>query len=261
MKKSIKYYINSNKRTSGSHSDFQYKIDIPTGNYTHVSAVSISIPKSFYLVQNNLNTFTVDENGTTTIITIPIGTYTRTSFISTLQTLLNANCLWTYSLTIPETSTSAETGKITYTVSDNTDLISSFIFDTNPVYELMGFEQGTTNVFINNVLISASVINLQQESTLFIHTDMVTSSNDNILENVFCENVSNYGNIIYQNNDLIGNSKYISNIQDSYRFYLTDENDTQIDLNGRNWQLTLIIFEKDNTMDLINRYIKYNLIK
>lgn len=256
------YYINSLNRQSGTNSNFQYKIQLPSdANFTHCSVIQASIPKSYYLVQDGQNTFTLKENTNEFTITIPIGNYSRTSFVSKLATLLNASGAFTYTVTVPNPNNGEpETGKITYSVSGNSGVQPQFIFTTY-VYEILGFDINSTNTFVGDTITSTNVINLQKENTIFIHSDMVTNQDDNILQDIFTSNTSDYGNIIYNNHDLNLNSKKISTLDNTYHFYLTDENGQEINLNGRNFQMTLLLYKLDDTNELIKRYIKYKVTK
>ncbi len=256
------FYINSFNRTGGTASNFSYDMNLPpNANYTHVSVLKASVPKSYYMVQDGFNFFTLRENVTEYTITIPIGNYSRSSFITKLQALLNASGSWTYTVSIPDTTSGEpETGKLTFTVSGNSSVQPDFIF-TDYMYEMMGFNDNTTVSFIGDVLTSVNVINLQKEATLFIHSDLVNNPDDNILQELFAENTSDYGNIVYQSNDIIGTSKPVSNLNSTFQFYLTDENDKLIDINGRNWQITLVLFKKENINNILKQYIKYKMSK
>ena len=258
------YYINSANRIEGSGSDFSYCLSIPIhSNFTYCSVIQASIPKSYYLVQENQNTFTLDENGTEYTITMPIGNYNRSSFIIKLQSLLNDIGSWTYVVTAPDTSNGdPETGKLTYSVSGNGGVQPKFIF-TLYLYETMGFNKNSTVSFVGNSLTSSNVINLQKESTLFIHSDLANNDTDNILQDVYTEDSSDYGRIIYRNTDLEKNSKQITTLDNVYRFYLTDENGLSINLNGLSWQMTIILYDdsQKRTNDMIQQYIKYKVVK
>jgi hypothetical protein len=126
-KKTI-FYVNSHKRLSGEHNNFSYQIQLPPNNdYTYVCLLSAVIPKSYYLVQQGYNSFILRENGIDTTITIPIGNYSATSFRTVVQGLLNNNTsqAWSYSITYPNISTSANTGKYIYTCAGGNP---SFVF-------------------------------------------------------------------------------------------------------------------------------------
>src|SRR6185312_2178579 len=121
MIKSRYFYINSASRADGTDSKFTYSIPLGDSNeWTNVVLLSASIPKSYYLVQTNYNTFILREPGhTDTTITVPAGNYSRSSFMNVLPTLLNAASPshWTYTMSYPDVSSAANTGKFTYTVS------------------------------------------------------------------------------------------------------------------------------------------------
>ena len=106
------YYIDSNNRTSGSHTDFSINIDITRSNYDKVCVLQFSCPKSFYNFPASKNTFTLEETdlgGTTqTLITIPIGNYNVVNLCSTLSILLTTGSTkgYTYSVSYPLPSSS-----------------------------------------------------------------------------------------------------------------------------------------------------------
>src|SRR5690348_10882746 len=84
------FYVNSRQRLSGTHSNFTYEVPIPTDSkFTHACVMSASVPKSFYLVANGRNTFTIQEDAKTATITVPVGNYTRSGFQIKLTELLN----------------------------------------------------------------------------------------------------------------------------------------------------------------------------
>ena len=82
------YYINSQYRTTGSNSKFSYEVKIPqTEKYDRVCVLQASIPLSFYLVRNGINTFTLTQLGVDTVITVPEGNYNFKSFMALLVSL------------------------------------------------------------------------------------------------------------------------------------------------------------------------------
>ncbi len=257
-------YINSRNRISGNHSDFSFKMDLNGIDPDFVSVLQCNIPKSYYMVQANQNTFTLSENSVDTVITIPIGNYNRINFKTTLQTLLNTNSsqLWIYAVSIPSSS-SADNGKYTFTVSNNSSIQPSFTFSsTNNIYELMGFNAGSTNAFVTDVLESTNVIKLQKEDTLYINSDLVGGNHVGILQEIYCHNSADYDNIIFNNNNADLYSKNMNSANNNvYRFFLTNEDGVLMDLNGQNWTMTLVCFTKDKTNDNINQYIKFRIKK
>ncbi len=257
-KKTI-YYIDSHQRTSGTHYNFTFPIPFPPNNdYTHVCLLSAVIPKSYYLVQQGYNTFTLRENGIDTTVTVPIGNYSATSFRTVVQGLLNTSSSqgWTYSITYPTISSSANTGKYTFTCTGGNP---SFIF-TNGLYEQFGFDPNSTNTFVAGQLVSKDVIKMQVEDTLYLHSDIGTNGKDDILNEIFIGSSPDYSSIKYQCIDVDAYSKELqTNNSNTYKFWLTNEDDILMDLNGLNIVLTLLVYKKENINDMIKSYIKYKL--
>ena len=84
------YYINSENRISGTSSNFTYQIDIPEGlRIDSCCVLSMTIPKSYYLVRNKYNQVTVTFDGVPFVVTVPRGNYTAVNFMPVLVSLLN----------------------------------------------------------------------------------------------------------------------------------------------------------------------------
>ena len=152
------YYLNSSDRREGKDESFSYQIDIPKDKkYDMVCLVSATIPKSWYLVDDN-QTFTLSENNVQTVITVPAGVYGRRSFAVQLQLLLTAGSVtsgnnFIYTVTTPNLSVGQpETDYILITVAGN-GLVQPQIIIQKALYEQFGFNQNSTNIFVNNVLV------------------------------------------------------------------------------------------------------------
>ena len=257
------FYINSRNRLTGTDSDFTYTLDYKNEDYDYVVVLQASIPKSYYLVQHGKNTFVLNEDGNQTQVTVPEGNYTRTSFMAQLQTSLNAASFhhWSYSVTIPSLSTTGDTGKYTYSVSGNGGIQPQFIIGSS-LFEQLGFNEDTTYSFVGDELISANVIKLQIEDTLFIHSDIASNGVDNVLQEVFAVDSPDFGNLLWVCPDVEAYSKQLgTNKSNSYRFYLTDEDGNSIDLNGQNFVMTIMLYKKQNVYELIKKMIMLELIK
>src|SRR5665647_33367 len=182
---SLTFYVNSRNRIAGDDANFCMMVPIPAGSkYTHVCVLDMAIPKSYYLIQAGFNTFTLVEGLIQTTISIPPGNYSRRSLQAVLITLLNAGSPnhWVYNVTYPNTATQADTGKFTFTVTGNSSQPS--ILCTINVFEVLGFNTNSTNVFVSNSLTSTNVIKLQLEDTLFLHSDLATSGHDDVLVSI-----------------------------------------------------------------------------
>lgn len=253
-------YINSRTRISGTDSSFTHKVDLNNFDPDYVAVLSASIPKSYYLIQNNQNTFILSENGNDITVFVPIGTYTRNTFKTVIETTLNnaSPNLWTYSVTIPAI-TSVDTGKYTYIVTDNGGLQPSFTFLTGNLFEVMGFNQGSTYTFVNDKLVSENVIKMQLEDSLFIRSDLSGERSNNILQEIYSYG-SDYNSIVFHNHATDYYKKQInSNSSGVYSFYLTNEDGNLMELNGLNWTMTLCFIVSDKTPKYVQEYIKYKV--
>ena len=64
IKKSRIYYIDSARRQSGTNENFNFFFDIKQDDrFTHVSVMQINIPKSYYSISTEYNSFRINENG------------------------------------------------------------------------------------------------------------------------------------------------------------------------------------------------------
>ena len=258
------YYINSNRKLSGTHSDFTYHIDIPSdSNFDSISVLQATIPKTYYLIEDDIgnNVFILRELGVDTSISVPQGNYNRRSFQTTIQTLLNSSSPnnWTYVVSF-QSSTSVQNGKFTFTVSGNSGQ-PSLIFQTT-IASQFGFDFNSTNTFSGNTLTGSNVINMQREDSIYIHCDACSNETDNILQEIFSVNNADFSNLTFQNFNVEAYVKdLISNTKNIYRFWITDEDGTPINLNGSNIQITLLLFERNNFFTMAKNFLKYTLLK
>jgi len=255
------YYIFSKDRLSGDATNFTYRILLPENTeFDYAGVLAASIPKTYYLIDEYNDEFTLVEETDHINIKLDHGNYTLTAFTNALITTLNQHSThsWSY-VVIPPMSNIVNTGKIVYTVSGNGGSQPSFIF-TESLYKQMGFNVGTYT-FDNNKLMSENVINLQLLSRLYIHSDMCSNKNNDILQEVY-SNTQDFSNITYQATAIEGYSKrFVTNKNNVYRFVLTDDSGDNINLNGGEWSFTLMCYKKNTTLPLINHFIKYNLLK
>ncbi len=253
-------YLDSHNRLSGSHSDFTIEVPYQFDQAVDsVVCVRATIKKSYWLVQVNQNTFVLNENGTPITITVPPGNYSANSFRYVLQNLLNAATLntWVYTVTLPNPATQASTGQFTFTcVGGN----PSFIF-TDYLYDLFGFEPNTTNTFVSNTLTSVNVVNFQTYDLLRIHTDMIGTQKNNILQEVSTLS-PDFTALTYECFDYHANSKPFHSGNRVYKFKILDEDYRPATLN-LNILITLMVYKKNTIADRANlmsiEYMKYQL--
>lgn len=254
-------YVSSANRISGNSSNFLYSFNIDKDSqFDHVAVLQASIPKSYYLINPNNDEFTLSEGVSSVVILIPNGNYTLTAWKNVITNILNNNSPngWTYTVAFPSPS-GTNTGHLLFTVSGNGGIQPSFTF-SETLYQQFGFNSGTYS-FVDNQLESVNVINLQLNTALFIHSDIVNNKSDAILQDIY-SNSDDFSYITYQATEVLSYSKelcYKNNFTN--RFFLTDAQGNEVNLQGLNWNMTLIFFKKNNTLDMIKSYIKLSLMQ
>lgn len=264
MQHSKLFYLNSKTRTSGTHEDFHYSLDFRDLEPDHVMMLSANIPKSFYMVQEGYNTFTISEWGVEVTVTLPEGNYSRKSFKNVMQTQLNAASpnLWIYVISIPE-GNAPDDGKYTISVSGNaSEEQPLFIFSDNNMSELFGFEENTTYQFSGDVLKSENVIKMQREDTIQIQSDLVAEHSVGVLQEINCTNSADFDNITFQNMSGLYYAKKLNNRNSNiFNFKITNENGQLMSLNGNNWTCTILVFKADDANAMTKQFLKYQLSK
>ena len=241
--------INSSNRASGSDSNFTYHIDELTKNkYNRCCLIKALIPRSYYLVEEGINdSFTLTENGTDHTVTIAEGNYSLVSMRIALQQALNDAGSYTYAVSYPA-KTQVDTGKWTFSVSDNSSVQPIFTFAEKSLREICGFTVGS-HQFTTNTLTSSAVIKLQKEDALKIFCNMVEFD---ILGIAFVTSDPSYSNTMYEVTDVEAQSKrLINNEVGTYNFYITDENNIEKEMNSQNIVLELLFWYESDIMDRV----------
>jgi hypothetical protein len=260
-------YINSANRISGT--DGQFSISLPVNNYLHefdrVAVLAANIPKTFYQVQAGFNTFTLIEGASNITVTVPAGTYSRSSFATAMSALLTASSAnsFTYAVSIPNTTASPETGKFTFSVTGNGATQPAFRFSSQNIYEQFGFPANSTSSFVGNTLVSSNVCNMSSENCLFIHSDICYNpvSGDNILQELYTGGIVYNSFINFSNQNVEYYAKPIYKKSTVYEFALTDEASNPINLNGINMLITLVLFKTSRTNNMLEDFIRYKVNK
>lgn len=255
------YYVNTLNKSGGSNHSFSYQFQIPDNEkYDRVVLLQASIPVSFYLIQDGFNTFILEEDGVQVTITIPPGNYSAKVFALIVPPLMNAASPngWTYTMTLPNQNLVAGTGKFTYSVTGNTSQPS--LICTENVNEQLGFVENSTNTFVGNTLVSTTCINFAAETQFFIHSDIADNGDSDVLQEIYSGNTPFMSYINYQCTAPEMYSKAIHFRQSSvFHFSLTNEKNQPMNLNGVNMQLTLCLYRKDNTNEMLREYMKFKL--
>jgi hypothetical protein len=257
------YVVDSSQRISGTDTDFLYNIDIPqTADYDHVVLNQISIPRSFYDIEEPYNTFILKENSTIINCTISEGMYNVYSLILQIQTVLNTNTTLglTYSVTYPNAATSPNTNKLTFTISTLSSYTISLTFPY--MYYQFGFEQNVSNSFVSVVggysLTSVNSIQVTGMNRLFLCSDICGLSDNNLLHEILC--VGEFPScsfIFYENlNPHLTNKVFTNKENTAFRFQLFDKNNRVVNLRGLPLIFSFTLFKKSRTDELLYDYYK-----
>jgi len=119
--------------TYTSNSNYQIDLDEEYKNVLSVELVSIDIPKTQYLINENNNLLYFASNGFSYTATVPIGNYTIDELLVALKSSMDTLSSNTFTIT-----NSALTNKITISIATSTfDL--QFVDKTNHIGKLLGF--------------------------------------------------------------------------------------------------------------------------
>jgi hypothetical protein len=109
-------------------------------------------------------------------------------------------------------------------------------------------------------LSSLTTVNFGAESTLFIHSDISDNGDSDVLQEIYAGNTQSLSYITYQCSTPDLYSKALQTNQSSvFRFSLTNEKKQLLNLHGVNMQLTICLYKKDDTNELIRKYIQYKV--
>jgi hypothetical protein len=269
------FYVGSNDqyRVSGTESDFVYQLDVDTTRYNKVVVLQASIPVSYYLVETG-DLFYISENGSAdTPVSITPGNYNVNSFIAVLTTALNAASPngWTYSMSIPNSSTAAQTGKFTYNISGSGITSAYLKMTTSVIYQQLGFDVNTTNNFTvasatSASLVSQNCVNFVPITSLYILSDIIQGDHTNdwgILQDIYGSNAAPFSNIVYICSDYRAFAKNLTRgAGNSFRFTITDANSgATINTNGLPVYLSIMIYREEDIFDLLKQWFRYMVLE
>lgn len=260
-------FVDSDWSISGNTGDFNYIIDLPASHdFDSVVLLQGSFPKTYYVVRQGFNMFSLTEGVDTVTITMPAGNYGALAFRASLQAELNANSPhgFVYSVTQPTLAIGASTGKFTYAVSNNSGIQPSFTFPTiSLLYHQMGFNYNSTNAFVSDVMISTNVIDFNTVKGLLVKSDCVegeyisSPTGSSMLQEVLCFNTSDFSNIGFANPAPEYSAKRLKRGTGKlFNFKITDLDDNILDFNGQSCNFSLAFFKRDNYNEMAARDMK-----
>lgn len=216
----------------------------------YMSLVSISFPKSYFLVNDGTNTFFLDE----TEYTIPEGNYNISTFVSTVNNLITPSTV----------SVSNITGRLTLTSSE-TELIFP---ESSKLYRLFGCSEGSTNT-IGGIFVSPNVINLQALNRVYICVDEVVDSSShnfgNILSTIYVNSTSDFSNVVFINPEIQETARPLRKswserlYNQDFTFRFIDEDGEYLNLHGGTIVLCVKTFKKPRLEELLRNYIDVRL--
>lgn len=252
------FIIDSEDRISGDIESFEVKLEVkPNNTYDSVALVHCGIPKSYYNVDSINNEFTFIENGSSYTIYVPVGEYTKTNLPAIWKAAMDAESLaqnpsspWTYSIIW-----NSFTYKWEFTVTDHASralvpATSGLSFSGHQTHDILGFtDEATYNYNSSGFLTSDNVVHFQRTNYITIKSNICHNNGNNapdsqILARIPVKNVE-FGQLItfdlIQLND--GTKAVANNRRNLYNFSLYDDHDSLLYLNGRDWFLTLFLYE------------------
>jgi hypothetical protein len=95
---------------------------------------------------------------------------------------------------------------------------------------------------------------------MFLHSDIATNGDTDILQEIYSANTQPFSYITYQCTAPELYSKELNTNQANvFHFSLTNEKNQIMNLHGVDMQITLALYKKDATNELIQNYIKYKV--
>lgn len=252
-------YIDSHTKLNGTDTHFTHTVNLPSRNtFDSACVLQASIPKSFYLIAQNFNSFVLTEPASEpTEIFIPVGNYSRKALALTLASVLNQyspSGEFTYAVTFPNGAVGPDDGKYLYSVTKldgspiDEDSVFSITFGaTYQPCEAMGFEIETEN-FFNSVgqLRSSNVCRLQAKSTIFIKSNCVDNGGTGVLQAIFGAD-PDFSVINFQVGNAVGiaanRKELITTNSNAFMFVITDEDGIQLDTNGLSVTFSILLWD------------------
>ncbi len=238
-------HINSHERESGTNEDFQSKISSKDlSMYDRVSVLQTSIPRTQYNVPEGQNTFSLIEN-IEKIITIRPGNYTLSSFKIEVVRALNEVSDYTFSVSFPDANI-GNTYKLTFNITDNLGFQPKFKF-YDYLWRPMGFQRGSLNSFVDDVLTSTGSVDLSGVNRVFIKSDICL---EGLLESVLSYSTFPQLSVAYHYNSQVHltSKPFNYNNRNGWRFQLVDSEGIVCNLNNVSWHMDLVFYKSVDTI-------------
>ena len=229
--------------------------------FTHLNVNVLSVPKTYYMLPSNAALY-IDESGGSSYqsITIQLGNYSRKSLADYCAKALTNALVGTYSISYPNVRSDRDTGHYTISVTGLSTQPTIYISDKY-LAQMLGFEPLIQYTFASNSLTSANVVQFQTINEILLKTDLVANPNK-ILQELYPAKSKFNETIIFRSTSIDLSGKRINphaRLNRTFRFWLVDQFDDYIDLNGGSWSMVLMFYMKDTINDVIKKYISFRL--
>lgn len=247
--------INSDDRTSGTSSNFTIRLPNLDSRYDRVSLIAASIPKTYYNVQDGLNTFILTEGIQQVTLTVTPGNYSFNSFAAAIQTLLISNSFNSITYTV---TPNLLLGKLQI-LSNSTQQTTISFPPSSDLYKNFGMNYLTEKIFnSSNSFISDNVciftINVVMINSSIVKGVSSINTAANLLSMIGVNSSLPFSSISYENYSPLYNSRECQ-ISTSATFIITDIDGVELGLNGIPCNLTLMFFKFDNTNLILRKQI------
>lgn len=229
------YNIHSEDRLSGTATNCTVRNQNFTDSFSLRMTKAI-IPFTFYNVTSNYNTLIINSSGNKTVTLTP-GQYTILSLLSSLKTLLDALAVGVFTLTANSTTykiTIASTVNFAYlgTLSTINDILGFDSVDTSSAASHTGtliYNLGGTD-YID--IISRTLTNSESK------TRSTNTKGGQLFARIPTSQYS-FGQTIFYQPFHQHQWTFRMNLQEDIDLQLQDSNGNILDLNGREWEMTL----------------------
>lgn len=236
----IPIHLDSSHKTSGSIEKFETKLTQHISKVTKLTLIGVEIPFTFYIFNSTNNKLDIKVGAVTETMTLPDGNYTAQELASTLETLLNAGSFSGFTVAF-----SSITLKYKITNASNFDII----FVANNFGSYLGYVTTATKTGANTYT-SDNAANLSNDNYLLIKsytltTGLINRPINNNKESTVLFKVpifANRGGVVfyvppYEMTYCYRDDKSLESID----LQIVDKYENQIDMNGINWSMSLLI--------------------
>jgi hypothetical protein len=131
---------------------------------------------------------------------------------------------------------------------------TSLDLSSNHLHKIIGFERAIY-AFSSLALLSVNIVNLQLTSVIQVNSDIVGGT-DQILSEIVGTTVP-YSQVNYKEiAPAYANKQFRQSGSNVFTFWITDDRETLLDLNGLDFQIVICLYKKDRTAlnnQLLNR--------